>query len=218
MVYVRWTIWGIFWALVLAVLHYTLPQTDVVRVTDTYEKRVDFGENSLFWSRPDVGNAEGAVNRDVFFIQTVLPNGNTYVYRNEDTGWGWPPYFKFDTANLQGEAADLKSTAEAPRWAAVRHYGVRVIYWSIFPNAISAWPVEGPDVRIIPWFRIIFGIFFGAFVWFITVRWRRFRRARIDPVLEDAQDAWDRVDAQTGEARGRIRRWWNSFKGPQSRR
>ncbi len=33
------------------------------------------------------------------------------VYRNEDTGWGWPSYFKFDTANLQTEADDLSSTA-----------------------------------------------------------------------------------------------------------
>ena len=56
MVYVRWGLWFVFWAFVVAIYHYTLPQHDVVRIADTYEKRVDFGENSLFWSQEDAGN------------------------------------------------------------------------------------------------------------------------------------------------------------------
>ena len=71
MIYIRWALWGVFWVLVLSVLQYTLPQTDIVRVTGVETKRVDFGENSLFWARGDTGNAEGTINRDVFFIQTV---------------------------------------------------------------------------------------------------------------------------------------------------
>ena len=71
MVYLKWAFWITFWVLVVAVFHYTLPQKDIVRITDTYEKRIDFGENSIFWASPDVGNDTGTVNRDVFFIQTV---------------------------------------------------------------------------------------------------------------------------------------------------
>ena len=125
MVYVKWVFWVIVWLFVAAFFHYTLPQHDVARVTDTYEKRIDFGENSIFWASPDVGNNDQLSNRDVFFIQTRLSDGQVMVYRNEDTGWGWPPYFKFDTSNLQAEAADLKSTTDAPQWVVIKHYGWR---------------------------------------------------------------------------------------------
>ena len=49
---------------------------------------------------------------DVRFIAAVRPNGKPFVYRNEDTGWIWPPYFKYDSSNLQAKATDLRSTAE----------------------------------------------------------------------------------------------------------
>ena len=206
--YIKWFLILAFWTLVAAFFHYTLPQHDIARITDTYEKRIDFGENSIFWASADVGNAEGVVNRDVFFIQTRGTNDRVMVYRNEDTGWGWPPYFKFDTSNLQAEAADLKSTAEAPKWVAIKHYGWRNEFISIFPNAISVRQVDGPDVTIIPWLNIVILVFSALVFWAIWVRWRRFRQARIDPVLEDVEeglaDAGDAV-SQTG---GRIKRFF----------
>ena len=182
MVYVKWGAIAIFWLLVGAFLHYTLPQRDIVRVTDTYEKRVDFGENSIFWANQGTGEAEGTVNRDVFFIQTKQADGDVMVYRNEDTGWGWPPYFKFDTANLQAEAADLKSTSENPKWVAIRHYGWRNEFMSIYPNAVSVKPLPGPDVRMIPWFNIVTLVVLFAIFWAIRARWKRFwaRRAEAD--------------------------------------
>ena len=122
--YIKWALVITFWVLVAAFFHYTLPQHDVARITDTYEKRIDFGENSLFWASADVGNAATSTNRDVFFIQTKSPEDRVMVYRNEDTGWGWPPYFKFDTSNLQAEAADLKSVAAEPRHNHVCSSGV----------------------------------------------------------------------------------------------
>ena len=111
----KWIVIVSVWTLIACFFHYTLPQRDIVRVTDTYEKRIDFGENSIFWASADAGNAETMVNRDVFFIQTRRANDTVMVYRNEDTGWGWPPYFKFDTSNLQAEAAELKSTPRCHR-------------------------------------------------------------------------------------------------------
>jgi hypothetical protein len=183
--YIKWTFWIVFWALVAAFLHYTLPQRDIVRIADTYETRIDFGENSIFWADAATGNATGQVSRDVFFIQAIRPNGRPIVYRNEDTGWGWPPYFKFDTTNLQTEAADLRSTQDAPRWVAMKHYGWRSEFLSIFPNAVGLREVAGPDVRIVPWVNIVILALLAAAVWAIWARWRRFRANRIDPWLDD---------------------------------
>ena len=202
---IRWTFWITLWVIIAAAFHYTLPQTDIVRVTDTYEKRIDPGENALFWAQADVGTDGTLANRDVFFIQTRRVGGDVMVYRNEDTGWGWPPYFKFDTSNLQAEASDLASTEAAPRYVAIKRYGWRNEFLTIFPNAISVRAVEGPDAaKGIPWLNIIILTLFAAVTYGIWVRWRRFRMARIDPTMEAIED--DIADA-TGAVTGWLGSW-----------
>jgi hypothetical protein len=202
----RWTFWITIWVLVAAFFHYTLPQVDIVRITDTYEKRIDPGENKLFWAQADVGTDGTVINRDVFFIQTRRAKGDVMVYRNEDTGWSWPPYFKFDTSNLQAEASDLKSNEASARYVAIKHYGWRNEFLTIFPNAISVRPVDGPDVsKGIPWLNIFILTVFFAVVYGIWVRWRRFRRARIDPTLEAIEDDF-------AEKSGAVSRWFGSWR------
>ena len=198
---VKSVFWITVWLLIAAFFHYTRPQTDIVRITDTYEKRIDYGGNSIFWSGTSVDRAGQSVNRDVFFIQTRRAGGDVMVYRNEDTGWGWPPYFKFDTANLQAEAADARSTTGAPQYYALKHYGWRSELLSIYPNAVSLRAVEGPDAaKGWPILNILILLVFAALVYAIWVRWRRFRRERLDPRLE----AWeDDIAAR----RGRFARW-----------
>jgi len=186
-------IWGLRIALALLAimfLHYTLPQYDTVRITGTYEERIGPGENALFWVSSGTGNDVTNNSRDVFFIQTRKANGRVMVYRNEDTGWGWPPYFKFDTANLQAEAVDAISTGDAPEWFAVMHYGWRFELMSAFPNAISIKPVAGPDVRAIPWISIAILVFLAAAFWAIRVRWIRFRERRLNPVVDEWTEGW----------------------------
>ncbi|MFZ5963179.1 DUF1523 family protein [Thalassococcus sp. BH17M4-6] len=215
MVYVKWVFILTFWGLVAAVLHYTLPQKDIVRITDTYVERIDFGENSIFWAHPATGDNPNPVNRDVFFIQTFQANNKPMIYRNEDTGWGWPPYFKFDTSNLQAEASDLesKTTGGAAQWALVRHYGWRNEFLSIYPNAISVRAVDGPDAsKGIPWINIIILTTLAAVVWAIWVRWRRFRQNRIDPVLTDVGDSFEAAGDSFAERRGRFRRWLDTWR------
>ncbi|SFG99762.1 Protein of unknown function [Palleronia marisminoris] len=138
---------AILMIVVFAVLHYVLPQSDVVRIVNTDVRRMDFGANAIFYA--GATGADGTT--DVRFIETVDADGDPMVYRNEDTGWGWPFYFKFDSADLQARAADLSSTREAPVWVVVRHYGWRSRLLSAFPNATTIRRAEGPDVSTFPW-------------------------------------------------------------------
>ncbi|MCV3274250.1 DUF1523 family protein [Roseobacter sinensis] len=209
MFYVKWGFIIGIWLILASFLHYTLPQVDLVRITDTYEQRIEPGENRLFWAQADAGNAQGTVGRDVFFIQTQRPGKGVMVYRNEDTGWGWPPYFKFDTANLQAEANDLRSTASNPQFAMIRHYGWRNELFSIYPNAISIWPVESAEAsKPLPWLNVLILIVLAAIFYGIWVRWRRFREKRIDPKLEEMQDSWEATEDRWAEKCNRLRRWW----------
>lgn len=206
--YVIWTIRIVLVAILAAFLHYTLPQRDIVRIVNTYEERQDFGGmGDLFWKNTRGATAEAPATRDVQFIRTFKADGEVMVYRNQDTGFGWPPYFKFDTANLQTEAADAQSTEAEPQWVAMRHYGWRNtwLFGGIFPNALSMKPVAGPDVQLIPWFNIVFLTMLA--VVFITIwrLWRNFRMRRIDPVLEDIDEAGD---AARGRITGFFGRWF----------
>jgi len=210
--YIKW----VFRILVIAVcgafLNYWLPQNDIGRITDAYAKRVDFGGNWLFYSHAGVGDAEAVPSRDVFFVAAILKNGKPMEYRNEDTGWGWPPYFKFNASNLQTKASDLKSTSGDPQWVVLRRYGWRSNLYSIYPNLMSIKPVEGPDVRIIPWFNIIFLTVLFAVLGALYIRWRRFREARIDPVLEGWNESFEAAGDAIQERRGRFRRWLQGFR------
>ncbi len=221
--YVKWGFWITLIVFVAGFLHYNLPQHDVVRIADTYEKRVDFGENFFFWGSPDAGNAADT-NRDVFFIQAFYQNDRPMVYRNEDTSWGWPPYFKFDTSNLQAEATDLKSTKADPQWVVIRHYGWRNEFLSIYPNAISVRAVDGPNPTIIPWINIIILTLLTIIFLSIYFRIRRFRKNRIKPAMdsiderldavgESASEAWDDVEAAASSAKERSSGWFRKWFG-----
>jgi hypothetical protein len=211
MTYFKWTVRIVLLLLVGAFLHYTLPHRDIVRIVNTYTERQDFsdlGFTRIFW-RDTTGTDAAIVSRDVQFISAVTERGRPRVYRNQDTGWGWPPYFKFDTANLQAEAADLMSTVDNPRWAVVTHYGWRNELLSIFPNAVSVRPVAGPDVRIIPWVNIVILTVLAGLVFWAWVIWRQFRERTVDPALQSASESWDRIDELDDRARGRFWYWWD---------
>ena len=211
--YVKWTFIATLAAVIIGFLHYTLPQHDVVRIVGTYQERQDLSDwTRIFWATPD-DQATGLINRDVQFIQAVKANGKEVVYRNEDTGWSWPPYFKFDTANLQTEAEDLKSTAANPQWVAVTRYGWRIVYLSTFPNAVGIRPVAGPDATIIPWVNIVLLIAFVILVLLFRRMWLQFRERSIDPLLENVEEAWESVDERADLAAGRARGVWGRFTG-----
>jgi hypothetical protein len=211
----KWTARGIAALMVLGFLHYTLPQHDIVRVVGTYQERQDFeGWTRLFWN--DTGDSALQTTRDVQFIQTILPNGNPMVYRNQDTGWGWPYYFKFDTASLQTEADDARSTAAAPKWVVIRHYGWRSELLSIFPNAVSLRAVSGPDVLIIPYFNIGLLIVLAAITLYLRRKWQAFVARRIEPMVADVQEAWDGVEHRAEGAASGAKGIWINVKSKLS--
>jgi len=209
--YLKWSLISLLALFVFGFAQYTLPQHDIVRITGTDIIRQDFsGWNRIFYASSDSGNSTNT-NRDLRLIYAAYPDGSVMVYRNEDTGWGWPPYFKFDTSNVQAKAADLALSKAKPRWAVVTNYGWRLIFLSTYPNAISIREVDGPDVTIIPWFNIIF-LTLLALVLLRIYRWsQKFRKNRIDPVLEDVVEAWDKVGDQAdamGDTAGGL---WRRF-------
>ncbi|MEL6204826.1 MAG: DUF1523 family protein [Pseudomonadota bacterium] len=184
--YIKWTFWGVFWALLLAFLHYTLPTWDVVRITDSYNRNEPIPVGSIFWANSKPGQVQGdTVTRDVFFIQAARPNAATIVYRNEDTGFGWPPYFKFNSSNVQAQAGDFVSSLGEPRWVAIKHYGWRWELNSLFPNAVRIKEVDGPDARVVPWVSISILVGIGLVFFGIWSRWRKFWAERERHLLDD---------------------------------
>ena len=124
-------------------LHYNLPRTDVVQITGTDVKRVDRRATS-----------EETRTRDVRYINTVTRSGRIRVFRNEDTGWGWPPYLKFDSADLTAGAQKIVQDPARP-WVRIRYYGWRIQVFSLFPNAVGIKIVD-KDYTHIPVFNIVF--------------------------------------------------------------
>jgi hypothetical protein len=145
---VKWVAIGVVILVLGGFLHWTLPSRDIVRIVGTDVVRVDADSGST-------SGAGEAGTRDLRLINTVTPSGEPRVFRNEDTGWGWPPYFKFDSSNLAAEADNAVSTKEAPEWMIVTHYGWRITFLSRYPNAVSIRPAEGPEQTLIPWFNIV---------------------------------------------------------------
>ena len=226
--YVKLTLKTLIFVVVFGLLHYVLPQHDIAKITSTEVIRMDFTRfNRAFFAQADSGSAE-LTTRDVRLINTqrrksfllgFIPREaeGVMVFRNEDTGWIWPPYFKFDSSDLQATASANMSAPAAEQWVVITHYGWRNRFFTIYPNAIGIRPVAGPDVRVIPWFNIFFFIFVVVAYFFVRAMWRQFRERSIDPILEDAGEAYGRVEGQAQKTRGRLGRWLGSWRSKPRR-
>ena len=195
---VKWAIWGVLALLMAGFLNYTLPKHDVVRVTglDNRQTTVSWF-NSMFYASPDSGTAESSTNRFLRLIYTANPDGSTgTVYRNEDTGWIWPPYFKYDSSSLQGAAANYQSTAAAPKWVMITHYGWRFPVLSIYPNAIRIKDVTdlgGPDYSYFPWLNLLILTLLAGIAFMVRRMWLQFWERMVDPAVAEVQEAGDRT-------------------------
>lgn len=209
-------------------LHYVMPQQDIARVVKTEDFRVDFSIwNRPFYAQADSGSEElenrqvriiNAIRKQTFLFGLIRGNDQTMNYRNEDTGWIYPPYFKFDSSNLDTEAEDLVSTAQEPRWVVITHYGWRIKLLSIFPNAVSIRPIEVPeganpeDYRPFPWVNLILFAVMIAGVVFVRAMWMQFRERTVDPLADRVGDQLDHVNADLAERKGRVSRWLDTWR------
>lgn len=126
-------------------LAYSLPSHTKVHVTGTEV------------TRKDVEDADGTKRtEDVRYVMAEGLDGEPHMFRNEDTGWGWPPYFKFDSGDLAAQANNYSTNARGDV-VLVKYYGFRIRMLSAFPNVISMRTVP-PDYQPIPWTGIIVGI------------------------------------------------------------
>ena len=195
-------------------LVYFLPDRDIVQVVGTDVKRMDIGHAPWGWDRPDA-NTQSQSTRDVRFVNAVWADGKARVYRNEDTNWSFPPYFKFDSGDLSAKAQSLsKSNDEI--WVAVTHYGWRIKLLSMFPNAVRVRVVDGPNAMLIPWFNIVF-LSLLAFIFISIFRMmRRFKKRRIDPITDKigdvAEDAGEEITKGGNAISKFFRRWFGTTK------
>ena len=202
----RWGLKLLPLLLVAAFLHFYLPGHDIVRIVGTEVNRMDRPARS---AAEQDGLSLGTVTRDVRFINTVRPGGHAAVYRNEDTDWGFPWYFKFDSGNLQAEAQDLISTKETPKWVVVTHYGWRIEILSMFPNAVDVDLVEGPEATVVAWFSIIFLTLLALGLFLLWRAWRRFLERlafdeRFDNASHSAGQVWRWLKANGRESKRKL--------------
>ena len=152
-------------------LAYVLPQHRVVHVDGFEVKRLDgTAVGSGVAPVPPVSGS------DVYYLHTSNPERtDVFVYRNEDTGFGFPWYFKFYSAEVQGRAQLLAQSPE--QLALVTYYGWRIPVLKLFPNAVD---VEAWDRLEEPWpvFNTVFFAVTGLLVVMLWWKVRRFRQAR----------------------------------------
>jgi hypothetical protein len=192
--------------LIAGFLHYSLPSRDIVRIVGTDVVRKDV-------ERRDAQGDPVTMTRDVRFIYAKWPGGGDRVYRNEDTGWGWPPYFKFDTANLAAAATDLVSASDAPEWVVIRHYGWRIPVLSMFPNALSLRQASGPDESLTPWFNILFITLLVLTVLIARRMLIILFMHHVDPVIDEIDREIDERSGAVRRGYRRIRRWFRHCFG-----
>ena len=146
--------------------HYTLPRTAVVRISGTDIKRVEKNKEVTEEENETANKVTmGGHTSDVRYINSVSRKGKTMVFRNFDTGWGWPPYFKFNSANLTAEAQAFATDQKKP-WVLVKYYAWRFTVFSMFPNVLDLKVVDRSYTHI-PIFNIVFFALLFAFLFFI---------------------------------------------------
>lgn len=115
-------------------LDYYLPSRELVKIVGTEVKRVD--KDGTVASKNTTSNNL----KDVYYISAnrnwadATGQIKERVFRNEDTGWGFPFYFKFNSADIHARANAFEQKQEL---VIVTYYGWRLNMFSMFPNIIT---------------------------------------------------------------------------------
>ncbi len=206
----KWIFRLVVFGLIAAFFAYFLPSHDIVRIVGTDVKRMDLGERNPFFDQADSGTQKHTT-RDVRFIYAEWPDGSPRVYRNEDTGWAFPFYFKFDSSDIAAKAQALANRDNKP-WVVVTRYGWRIQVLSMYPNAVKLREVDSPDALVVPWFNIIF-LSLLAIVWaYFWLAWRRFKKKRLDPIGDKIDDMVDDAQDSLSKKSSALSRFFSRFK------
>ena len=134
-------------ALVFTAINYAFPHYDEAVITGGEVRRMDKDDFS------DNRNQSDDLTRNTYFIYTREINGTKVMpYRNEDTGWGLPLYFKFNSADVQAAAQSLVGEGRAQ----IKYYGWRIAMFDMFRNAVSVKKLKDGETRANPIFSYIF--------------------------------------------------------------
>ncbi|WQV48785.1 DUF1523 family protein [Helicobacter pylori] len=150
---------AIFLALMLLV-SYCMPHYSVAVISGVEVKRMNENENT-----PNNKEVK-TLARDVYFVQTYDPKDkkSVTVYRNEDTRFSFPFYFKFNSADISALAQSLVN-----QQVEVQYYGWRINLFNMFPNVIFLKPLKGSDEMSKPVFSwILYALLLAGF--FISAR------------------------------------------------
>ena len=145
-------------------LDFYLPEKSITTITGVEVKRVD-KDGPIGKENP----ADGPT-MDVYYIYTSLPNDQVRVFRNEDTRWSWPFYFKFDAADVQAKAKTLEYEKKTAR---LTSYGWRINMLSWFPNVTKIDVVE-PDASTCSVFRWLWFALWAAGFGYLGWRLRHY--------------------------------------------
>lgn len=220
-----------------AYIDYILPTYTLVRVDEIGTRRFDSDGNY----QVKAGESKGPT-RDVEMIYTTLAYFETdpvtglevpkvygsdkkykLVYVNEDTGFSFPFYLKFDTANLQGSAADLRG-----QFAYMKSFEWRNELFSWFPNALEVIKWE-QGMSVLNVLRIIVTALWAisvVAVWYWIRRIRRNVSARLEAAAQAAKERADEFGGSLDAVGNRVgafnnsegmqttrRRFWKIFGG-----
>ncbi len=119
-------------------LHFYLPRSVIVQAESTDVKRLDRDNNRI--GQTDV---KPGANRDVFLINTSVPGTDeVLVFRNEDTNWGFPFYFKFNDSDINALAHKFGAEKALVK---ITYYGFRIQLLSMWPNVVKIERAEPGD-------------------------------------------------------------------------
>ncbi|WP_104747702.1 DUF1523 family protein [Helicobacter cetorum] len=148
----------IFLVLIVCV-SYFMPHYKAVVISGVEVKRMD--KNGLV----NKSHVPKGPTRDVYFVQTYASNDKKHVrvFRNEDTRFGFPFYFKFNSADISALAQSLVNQR-----VEVKYYGWRINLLDEFPNVVSIKPlsdeneISKPIFSWILYVLLLGGLFIGV--------------------------------------------------------
>ncbi|HUI21912.1 MAG TPA: DUF1523 family protein [Methylocella sp.] len=148
----------------VAFLDYFLPHHAILRIVGAETRR------------PVGSSKSNPATHDVFYIfAEELNTQKPRVFQNEDTGWGFPWYFKFNSADLQAVA---QSIAGERGTALFTYYGWRIRLFSVVPNVTNIKRAGPDDALPFPWFNFAFtAAILGVIAW-VAIWFRGFRHRR----------------------------------------